>query len=136
MKARYSKDFSPPAPMVSVVIRVPGELQGMRLDGTIDSGADVCAIPDDVVAELDLAPVRTVRAAGFAGHPQEATLYHCSLDVAGHHAAHVEALATRRRYAIIGRNVLKDLVVRLDGPKQEVALTVPSAPGRKRRATR
>lgn len=136
MKARYSKDFWPPAPMVPVVIRVPGELQGRRIEGKIDSGADLCAIPDDVVVELDLPPVRIVRAAGFAGHLQEATLYHCSLEIAGHRAAHVEALVTRRRYAIIGRNVLQDLLVRLHGPKQEVSLTVPTASGRKRRNRR
>jgi len=114
--------------MLPVVIAVPGGLEQRRLEGKIDSGADICAVPEDIIAELDLPPVRSVRAAGFGGVLQDATLYHFALEVAGRRYDHVEALATRRGYAIIGRNVLKSMVVKLDGPKG--VLTVTSSSGK------
>jgi hypothetical protein len=74
-----------------------------HIEGKIDTGADVCALPESIIADLDLAPVRTVRAAGFGGVLQEALLFHADLEVAGRRSKHVEALSTRRPYAIIGR---------------------------------
>ena len=35
----------------------------------------------------------------------------------------VEAVATRRPYAIVGRNVLRSLVLRVHGPREELELT-------------
>ena len=112
--------------MVPAVIRVPGRTESRRLEGKIDSGADICAVPDDIIAALDLPPVRVVRAAGLGGLLQEAMLYHCAMEVAGYWFEHIEALGTRRRYAIIGRNVLRDLVVRLDGPKSMLSFASTS----------
>jgi hypothetical protein len=37
----------------------------------------------------------------------------------------VEALATRRPYAILGRNVLRRLVLRVDGPREQLELGLP-----------
>jgi hypothetical protein len=80
---------------------------------------------------LDLSPVRSVRAAGFSGELTETLLYHCALEFAGHRFEHLEALATRRRYAIIGRNALREVIVRLDGPASVLSVDIFS----KRRRT-
>jgi predicted aspartyl protease len=133
MKRRYSRAFTPPAPMVELRVRAPGGAERRKLEAKIDSGADLCIVPDDVVAELDLPPVRTVRAAGFDGAHREALLYHCSIELAGHHFPHVEALATRRRYTIVGRNVLQALVVRLDGPGSTLSIERPRVRRKARR---
>lgn len=66
--------------------------------------------------ELGLPPVRRVRAAGFAGVLEEMTAYRIDVEVAGKVVRRVEALTTRRPYAIIGRNVLSAFVFTLDGP--------------------
>lgn len=126
MRRQYSRDFLPPAPTAPLLIARPGGRAGKHLEGKIDSGADVCGVPEDVIAELDLQAVRVVRAAGFAGKLESATLYHCAIEFAGHRFDHVEALPTRRRYVIVGRNVLRELVVRLDGPKDSLTVTSPS----------
>ena len=132
MKRRYSSAFSPPAPMIPIVVKAPEGSESRTIEGKIDSGADICALPEEVVAELDVPPVRVVRAAGFDGGPREALLYHCALEVAGRRFSHVEALATRRRYAILGRNVLSELVTTLDGPRRMLTVTT----GSRRRKTR
>jgi hypothetical protein len=77
VRRAYSRDFSPPAPIVPI---------------------------------LDT---------------QEALLYHCAIELAGCRVEHLETLATRRRYAIIGRNFLRHVVLRLDGPRRTLTLTIP-----------
>jgi predicted aspartyl protease len=131
VKRSYSSSFSPPAPIVPVVVGVPEGVDERQIDGKIDSGADICALPEDLIVELDLPPVRVVRAAGFGQPHQDVLLYHCALRFAGHEFPHVETLATKRPYALIGRNILRHLVVTLDGPKG--LLTIPTRPIRRRR---
>ena len=104
------------------------------LEGKLDSGADICALPESVIAALDLPPVREVRAAGFTGELRPTLLYRCTLDVAGRRFQNVEALATSRHYAIVGRNVLCHLVVKLDGPNEQLSLAHPSARRRRGRS--
>jgi predicted aspartyl protease len=110
---------------VPILVTAPNEGGGRTIDGKLDSGADLCALPEDVIAELDLAPVRAVRAASFAGTLQDTLLYHCAIELAGRRFEHLEALPTRRRYAILGRNLMRHVVVRLDGPRGTLTLTIP-----------
>jgi hypothetical protein len=95
------------------------------MPGKLDSGADVCGIPDSLIDHLDIAPVRASRAAGFAGDLREVIVYRIDLELAGTSIERVEAIATRRPYVIVGRNVLKHFVLRLDGPKDELELRAP-----------
>lgn len=133
MKRAYSRDFSPPAPMLPLVVRSPGGIDVRHIEGKIDTGADICALPDSVIADLDLPPVRTVRAAGFGGVLQDVLLFHVDLEMADRRSKHVEALSTRRPYAIIGRNILQQFAIRLDGPKSMLTLSLPT-PSKRRRS--
>ncbi len=125
MKRKLARAFHPPAPLVPVALRAPGGIDAVRLDGKIDTGADVCAVPEHVVAELDLPPVRTVRAAGFAGALQEAIVYRVDVELDGVIHRRLEALSTRRPYAIVGRNLLRSVVLRIHGPREELAVDRP-----------
>ncbi len=125
MRQPYSREFHPPAPALSVELRAPGASESRRVLGKIDTGADICALPASAVAALDLPPSRVVRAAGSAGDLADAVVYRVALRVAGITFPDVEALATRRDYAIIGRNVLAGVVLRLDGPRAVLSVTKP-----------
>jgi predicted aspartyl protease len=127
VKRALSRAFDPPAPMVPIRVRAPGGLDAADLAGKLDTGADLSAIPERHIAELDLPPVRTVRAAGFLGGLQETIVYRVDLAIDGMEFPRVEALATRRPYVIVGRNVLRRLVVRLDGPREKLELRLPKA---------
>lgn len=128
MKRLYGRAFDPPAPVVPVRLRAPGQPDAAHADGTIDSGSDLCAIPDRLVAALDLPPVRSVRARGFAGAPVEVPVYRVDLEVDGFAFPRVEALPTARPYVLVGRNVLRRLVVRLDGPRELLVTLDPHHP--------
>jgi predicted aspartyl protease len=127
MKRSYSIAFEPPAPVLRVVARAPLGAEVRRLEGKVDTGSDICALPEHVLEALDPPPVRIVRAAGFSGAPAEMVVFRVDLDVEGTSFDRVEVLATRRPYAIIGRNVLRRLVVTLDGPRSELELRAPRA---------
>jgi predicted aspartyl protease len=126
VKRALDRGFIPPAPIVPVRVAAPGGIDRVRLLGKLDTGADLCAVPDPVVGELDLVPVRIVRAAGFAGTLSEVATYRIDIELDGIAFAHVEAVATRRPYLIVGRNVLRHLVLRVDGPRERLDLRRPS----------
>lgn len=128
MKRALSRAFDPPAPMVPIRMRAPDGLDSAELEAKLDTGADLCAVPEHHVAVLSLPPVRVVRAAGFLGGFQETIVYRVDITIDGVDFPHVEALATRRPYAIIGRNVLRRLVLRVDGPRERLEIGLPRAP--------
>ena len=128
MKRPLDRAFQPPAPMVPVRVRAPEGVDWASLDAKVDTGADLCAVPDPELEALDVAPVRVVRAATFSGGFHEAPVYRVDLEIAGEFLARVEALATRRPYVIAGRNVLRHFVVKVDGPREEVSLRRPAKP--------
>jgi predicted aspartyl protease len=125
MKRRFSHAFAPPAPVVPVFLRAPGGQQSAALDGKIDTGADLCGVPEQLVIDLDLPPVRSVRVSGFAGAPHEVVVYRVDVEIEGLVFRRVEALAVTRPYVLVGRNVLRKLVVRLDGPREQLDLRRP-----------
>ena len=124
MKRAYSRLYHPPAPVVPVGIRVPTSERRLELDGKIDTGADVCGIPQAVVAVLDLAPYRTTRVAAFMTLPRDVDLYRLDFELAGRRFERLEAVATLRPYVTLGRNLLRHLVLRLDGPHERLELRV------------
>ena len=125
MRRGYSRAFDPPAPVVRVRLRTPGRAEAAEADAKIDTGSDLCAVPERLLATLDLPPVRAVRVVGFAGTAREAVVYRVDLEIDGLVFPRVEALATGRPYALVGRNVLRRLVLRLDGPKEQLDLRGP-----------
>ena len=125
MRRRFSHAFEPPAPVVPVRLGAPGGHERAALDGKIDTGADLCGVPERLVIELDLPPIRNVRAVGFAGSARDVVLYRVDVEIDGLVFPRVEALAVDRTYALLGRNLLRVLVVRLDGPREWLDLRRP-----------
>jgi len=125
MRRRFSHAFEPPVPVVPVVLRVPGGHQSAALDGKIDTGADLCGVPEQLVIDLDLPPVRSVRAAGFVGTPRDVVVYRVDVELDGLVFRRVEALSIDRAYVLVGRNLLRTLIVRLDGPREQLDLRRP-----------
>lgn len=133
MKKKLDRHFHPPAAVIPLTVRAPGGVDSARLEGKVDTGADVSAVPERLVSELGLPPVRTVRAAGFTGSLEEVIAYRMDVEIDGLTFPRMEALATRREYVIVGRNVLCALMLRIDGPRETLEIRKPAPRTARRR---
>ncbi len=123
MRRSFSRAFAPPAPVVPLRLRAPGGRDAVEVDAKVDTGADLCAVPASLVVALDLPPVRTVRATGFSGAAHDAIVYRIDLEIDDLAFRRIETLAFGRPYALVGRNVLRHLVARFDGPRERLDLS-------------
>lgn len=123
MKRPYDRGFSPPAPMIDVAIRSGSGAALRTARAKLDSGADLSGLPRELIETAGLLPERTVRVAGFLGELAEVAVYRFDVEIDGRWFETVESIATRRPYVILGRNVLRGFVLRLDGPRAALILT-------------
>ena len=108
--------FNPPAPVVDAEVSFGGG-PPVRCEMIVDSGADTTVVPLHVAvaAGLDPAAAPTVEAQGFDGEPIDTAAEEFSIAVFG--TRHdVWALVTDLPYGLLGRDVLREYRVTLDGP--------------------
>ncbi len=117
MKYDYNPALSPPAPFVTVRIADPVfPSRHHTLSAEVDTGADITAIPQSVVAELALAPAGTARVAGYEGRAALLSYYDVILSLAGVNLVGLSVVAVEGEFALVGRDVLNHFRTVLDGP--------------------
>jgi predicted aspartyl protease len=98
----------------------------------VDTGADCTLVPAPVVRRLGLPQVDVIGVTGVGGGKKQATVHAAFVEFGG-----VRLLARIVAFvdeAILGRDVLNQTIVQLDGPG--LALSVTSRRPRRRRPTR
>jgi len=119
MRFAYSKQYSPPALILPIPFRNLGSFDALTHESKVDTGADMTAIPVQLKTRLGLKPYTRRRSKGaldleYVTMPTFLLEY--SLD--GSEYVELEVLTTARPYVLLGRDVLKGLVLIADGPKQ------------------
>jgi predicted aspartyl protease len=119
-EASYDRSFEPPAPVVAVGVEGPA---GMRVlcPMLIDTGADLSLLPEVLVHHLGLPQVDRTTVVGLGGGRRHATVHAGWLVLPG--ARILARLVAFADEAILGRDVLASLVVRLHGPRERVTIT-------------
>ncbi len=83
----------------------------------VDSGADACMIPIDIVKRLGARAVDIQYVRGVTGEVTLVELYEVAVQVGPHSLGYVRAVALQANTEIIlGRDVLNQMVVTLNGP--------------------
>ena len=120
---QYDSSFEPPAPVVPVRIAGPAGGDSVLLPMLVDTGADCTLIPASVARQLGLPQADFVAVLGVAGGKWRAVM-HAAILALGELsiAARVVALSHE---AILGRDVLNQLRVTLDGPDRELSVRKP-----------
>jgi predicted aspartyl protease len=134
---RYAADYEPPGPVLPLRLAAPQSRVGIGLVALIDTGADLTVIPDAVVRILDLPVVSQVRIAGITGASERADVLAVAIDLAGRRLL-TEAVAFGGE-TLLGRDLLNQLVLRLDGPGKTLyveAARTAGAVGRRERKGR
>ena len=64
----YNTGFDPPAPIVSFTVYCPVDHgRATRIQGELDSGAEISVVPQEVVDKLHLIPRRIMITEGYDG---------------------------------------------------------------------
>ncbi|MEM3023136.1 MAG: retroviral-like aspartic protease family protein [Candidatus Bathyarchaeia archaeon] len=121
----YSLDYDPPAPALRVRIAKPLSDGFVELQGKLDTGADMTAIPEGAIDRIGLIPAGRVRVSSFKGDEAVEYTYFVDLSLPGHEFRMVEVIGARRRDALLGRDVLNALKLTLDGKALAFTISDP-----------
>ena len=119
----------PPAAFLLAEFRSPASPNAAnpeRLPALIDTGADCCAIPQNLIDSLRLCQVAEVPIGGYNDKEENLPLkpvYSIHLTIPPLQPRIVEVIPrVPRDYAIIGRNIINDWLLTLDGPNLKAYL--------------
>ena len=113
----YNSAYSPAMPVVEVTLEnVETGTQGEKLTAIVDSGADGCILPLKYLDAIGSESIRKTQMVGVAGIGVQVEMHLLILHLGSLTVYGIEAVADKQNgEAIIGRNVLNQLVVTLNG---------------------
>jgi len=118
MSLPYSQAFAPPAPVLDAeAFAIDRPEDRLRVTAKLDTGADISAIPVEVIERLMLQPVGTILVEGFGGSPTAVPAYWIGLELSSARIRRVKIVATADTYALLGRDILNVLYISLLGPE-------------------
>jgi len=125
IRYRYSEDFDPPAPFVHVVLQnLELTVSTAESPAQIDSGADRSVIPREIADRLSLIPVRQITVAGLGGDRRIFDTFLVRLQIRGFDSV-IEMLAANEPFIILGRDLLNQFRIQLDGPNRVLEINPP-----------
>ena len=128
MATKYSREKIPPAPVLQVRLSQPGEAPKIEaMPALIDTGGDFTTLPLNWLLQIDAPEIRWAYLRGLWSEQCPVTLYLVDLhlehgvlpgvEVVGIDEADIETDDDRE--IVLGRNVLNQLILLLDGPNQQ-----------------
>ncbi|MEI2611793.1 MAG: retroviral-like aspartic protease family protein [Candidatus Promineifilaceae bacterium] len=121
----YSRQFDPTMPIVEVSVRAVGTSHPASVvTALVDSGADATIFPLSVLQQVGARYVRGRVMRGVTGIPENVDTYLVSIQIGPYTVHGIRAVAYGTNMTpIIGRDVLNNLVVTLDGLAQETVVS-------------
>lgn len=127
----YDTSYRPPAPVLPVGVSGDGA-DTVMVPMLLDTGADVSLLPTDTVRRLRLPRVDTLVVSGFGGLKLEAAVHAATLRLGG---TQLVARVVASDEALLGRDVLEQFELELDGPRGRLTLRARAPRRTRRRAT-
>lgn len=117
-----SKAYTPAMPVVDITLLslVTGTAT-VTLVAVVDTGADATMLPIDVLGAAGALFLQSRRLFGVIGPSQQVDTYLTTIQLGAHtiHGVHAVAVPVGSE-AIIGRDVLNELEIKLNGPAHEL----------------
>jgi predicted aspartyl protease len=122
MMARFAYDtsFDPPAPLVPVRVSGPAGDEAVMVAMFVDTGADCTLLPAALVRRLRLPRVGVVEISAVGGIALRATKHAAVLELGK--LRRTTTVAAFHDEAILGRDVLNQIVTTLDGPGRAISM--------------
>jgi hypothetical protein len=112
----YDRAVVPPAPIVEVEVANPYSGKSRKVLGKIDSGAAISTIPVALLNELDLERAGSIGVRGFnQERARKMKTYRVNLSFENCKFELVEVILTPNPYVLVGRDILNQLKIILDG---------------------
>jgi predicted aspartyl protease len=122
---RYNQQQQPPAPFVYVTVHTPdGTRISERYPALVDSGAAITVIPTEIAEQLLLLKYSEVALADWMDVTITVSAYWVNLTVHEMSVNGVKVVAAQVPYLILGRDVLNQFHITLDGPRLALAIQV------------
>ncbi len=120
----YDDTYDPSMPVVDVIVRdVVTGMHTAPMTAIVDSGADGCLVPLTVLQDLNLRPIRRARMRGVSGIGQSVEVFLVALEIGPIIIKGIRVIGDGEgNELIIGRNVLNQFVVTLNGLAGEVEI--------------
>jgi predicted aspartyl protease len=116
----YDASVDPPAPMVPVRIAGPVGDEAVMLPMLVDTGAECTLVPALLVRQLGLPQIDVIGVTGVGGGRTRTAVHAASVELGGlRMLARIVAFADE---AILGRDILNQAVVTLDGPGLAISI--------------
>ncbi len=119
--AHYSNQYEPAMPVLELQLGSDKYGESMVLEALVDSGADATLIPKNYLMQLGAKLVEERWLRGVTGVPQLVPLYTVYLQI-GQFGCYTSAVGILGAEAIVGRDVLNQFVMTLDGLSQTVII--------------
>jgi predicted aspartyl protease len=122
-RVAYDLGLEPPAPVIPVRISSPAGEPAAMLPMLVDTGADCTLVPVALVRTLGLPRIDVIAISGVGGASRQAAVHAAVIELSDVRLV-VRAVAFAGE-AILGRDVLNQLRILLDGPRLELSATRP-----------
>lgn len=120
----YDIHYYPAMPVVEVEVKQVGQDGGERVVALVDSGADATLIPLKVLQQLKVEQTGWSNMRGVSGISYRVPMYIAALKIGVIDIFGIRAIGDRQNQdMIIGRDVLNQLIVTLNGLAQVVELS-------------
>jgi predicted aspartyl protease len=127
MKFEYDRlDHDPPAPFLQIRLSHPLHPERIvSLPAKVDTGADVTGIPFEIIGNLGLEKAGDLEVMGFEGQPTHVEVYAVRLELPSGKHGRLNAFTMTASYVLLGRDVLNQLRLLLDGPARTLEILPP-----------
>lgn len=119
----YNPRYDPPAPFLKILIA--NRLQRRRrvtLSAMVDTGSDVTAIPSHLIQPLDLYPTGKIFLEDVTLQTMAIHLYGIRLTIMNTVFDDFEVITTELDHALVGRDLLNQFHIELDGRSQRLTV--------------
>jgi predicted aspartyl protease len=119
----YDATYHPPFPTLSITVTEPLSARTVGpFQALLDTGSDITVIPARLLSELSLQEFRLATIQGYGAEPARVPTYLLDVNINGHTIEFVEVILEENDGGelLLGRNVLNELTVVLDGPALQV----------------
>ena len=114
----YERSEQPPAPYLDLKIRPCFQsVNSLAQHAKIDSGASMTVIARALVDQWQITPFSAVNVRGYDGQVSTRPTYLVDLTIGKRQFSQVEVTLSPRTNVLLGRDVLNQLRVTLDGPQ-------------------